>query len=31
MKAPASAVWSRRLEEMFRFERSGMRPGLAGI
>jgi dihydrofolate synthase/folylpolyglutamate synthase len=31
MKAPASALWSRHLEEMFRFERSGMRPGLAGI
>jgi dihydrofolate synthase/folylpolyglutamate synthase len=31
MKAPASATWSRRLEEMYRFERSGMRPGLAGI
>jgi len=31
MKAPASASLSRRLEEMYRFERSGMRPGLDGI
>lgn len=31
MKAPASATLTRRLDEMYRFERSGMRPGLAGI
>jgi len=31
MKAPASATLRQRLEEMYRFERSGMRPGLAGI
>jgi len=31
MKAPASATLTRRLDEMYRFERSGMRPGLTGI
>ena len=31
MKAPASATLTRRLEEMYRFERSSMRPGLTGI
>ena len=31
MKAPASATLRLRLEEMYRFERSGMRPGLEGI
>ncbi|MBI4365002.1 MAG: bifunctional folylpolyglutamate synthase/dihydrofolate synthase [Candidatus Latescibacteria bacterium] len=31
MKAPARAPVTRRLDEMYRFERSGMRPGLAGI
>jgi len=31
MKAPASATLGRRLDEMYRFERSGMRPGLDGI
>jgi dihydrofolate synthase / folylpolyglutamate synthase len=31
MKAPASATLTRRLDSMYRFERSGMRPGLAGI
>src|SRR3989441_10211744 len=31
MKAPASANLTRRLHEMYRFERSGMRPGLVGI
>ncbi|HXL15734.1 MAG TPA: folylpolyglutamate synthase/dihydrofolate synthase family protein [Methylomirabilota bacterium] len=31
MKAPVSATLTRRLDEMYRFERSGMRPGLSGI
>ncbi len=31
MKAPASATLTRRLDDLYRFERSGMRPGLAGI
>ncbi len=31
MKAPASATLTRRLDEMYLFERSGMRPGLDGI
>ena len=31
MKAPASAPLTRRLDAMYRFERSGMRPGLEGI
>jgi dihydrofolate synthase / folylpolyglutamate synthase len=31
MKAPAGATLTRRLDEMYRFERSGMRPGLTGI
>ena len=31
MKAHAGATLARRLDEMFRFERSGMRPGLLGI
>jgi dihydrofolate synthase/folylpolyglutamate synthase len=31
MKAPASAPLTRRLDAMYRFERSGMRPGLVGI
>ena len=31
MKAPASATLTRRLDSLYRFERSGMRPGLAGI
>lgn len=31
MKAPAGATLTRRLDEMYRFERSGMRPGLVGI
>jgi dihydrofolate synthase/folylpolyglutamate synthase len=31
MKAPASATLTRRLDAMYRFERSGMRPGLLGI
>jgi dihydrofolate synthase/folylpolyglutamate synthase len=31
MKAPASATLTGRLDAMYRFERSGMRPGLEGI
>ncbi len=31
MKAPASATHLGRLDELYRFERSGMRPGLVGI
>src|SRR5258705_1518077 len=31
MKAPASAPLTRRLDAMYLFERSGMRPGLVGI